>query len=146
MTDVVPDNIAYKKHCQADAYNGEDKVEPVGSGGGETVCEQMLNGMDNPLQRPSSQSSKDAHHKTDEQHETFFVYLLSMASTPFQEACGNIAQEGVFVCGNHPCYGVLMYSKLSYYLHATILSQLDDSAWRAWDVVTSAEGAYIIHL
>jgi hypothetical protein len=93
MADVVSHDVSDEQHGQAYAYNGENKVEPVCSCGGEAIGEQMFYGMDNPFQRPSGQGGENAYHKTDEQYEAFVVDLLPVASAPFQESCGTIAQE-----------------------------------------------------
>ena len=97
MADVVAHYVADEEHGQSYAHDREYEVEPVGTCSGETIGEQMFDGVDNPFQRPAGQGGEDAHHKADEQNEAFVVDFLSVASAPFQKSCGKVAQEGVSV-------------------------------------------------
>ena len=82
MTNVISDYISDEQHCQTNTHDGENEVQPVGTRAGEAVCEEMLDGVDNPLQCPSCQGSKHTHNKAYEQHKALITNCISMAASP----------------------------------------------------------------
>ena len=82
MTDVVSYNVLDEEHRKPDAYDGIDKVEPVGTRLGELVRQQLFYLTDEPLQRQSRTGREDAHKETDEQDE---VLVGEMPPAPSDE-------------------------------------------------------------
>ena len=49
MADIISYNATDKKHCESDTHYGENQIQPIGSCRGETMCENIFYGVDNPL-------------------------------------------------------------------------------------------------
>ena len=82
VANVITDDIAHKESSEQNTYNRIDEVEPVGTGDGEVLCQQILNSADEPFQQETGQGGENADSQSQQQHE---LLVRDMAGTPEED-------------------------------------------------------------
>ena len=83
MADVILHDISHEERREVDAYDGIDKIEPVGIGLVERAGEKSHNLVDDAMQHKGSDRGEQTNEEGEKEHEGPFAYVfLTSAAEP----------------------------------------------------------------